>query len=292
MRFFFGLISGFLTVISLYIINSASLMIAPPDSTHTAASDSVLSDPALHLQPMAQSPVSANTFVTVNRRALTPKVPETYDYSPSPTVTDAATSGRSGAVRWQAVLPAGDDPAPLVLLFAGTGRSPLSVLDMWLPTARQHDLALLAPDTRDDPQHFLSALKGDTFQQLIADISATRAIDPDRIYLFGHSQGGQVALTMANQIRGPWQAVATHAGHPQATMIRDAKHGPPLRLYLGGRDHIFNAAAAKEAGQRYARAGHRTELHLIPNHTHWFYEIGPKIADDTWKWFQAHSTAQ
>ncbi|MEC7964812.1 MAG: dienelactone hydrolase family protein, partial [Pseudomonadota bacterium] len=114
-------------------------------------------------------------------------------------------------------------------------------------------------------------------------------VDPDQIYLFGHSQGGQVALTLANQINGPWCAVATHGGFPQASSIRDASAAPPLRLYLGDRDQIFSVTSAQEAGKRYARAGHRTELHLIAEHGHWFYDKGPRIAEDAWQWFQAQS---
>lgn len=290
MRFFLGLISGFIGCIGLYAINSASLMLAPAGSaTASAAAAEIAStppDPALRLQPMATSPVRANTFATVNRRGLTPRIPAQHSYAPSATVKAVARTGRTGATRWKAYLPEGATPAPLVILFAGAGRSPLSVLDMWLGTAQQHDLILLSPNS-DDAQGFLSDLKNDTLQKMIAKISQTRAVDPDRIYLFGHSQGGQVALALAKQLSGPWRAVATHAGFPMAASIRDASAAPPLRLYLGDRDQIFGVTAAKEAGRRYARAGHRTELHLIADHGHWFYEIGPKIAADAWQWFQA-----
>lgn len=290
MRFLLGLISGFVTCIGLYAVNSASLMMAPAASVvASAAAASIAStapDPALRLQPMAVAPVRANTFATVNPRALTPRIPAQHSYAPSAAVKAMARSGRTGATRWQAYLPEGTTPAPLVILFAGAGRSPLSVLDMWLGTAQQHDLILLSPDS-SDAQGFLSDLKNDTLQKMIAKISKTRAVDADRIYLFGHSQGGQVALALANQLSGPWRAVATHAGFPMAASIRDASSAPPLRLYLGDRDQIFGVTAAKEAGKRYARAGHRTELHLIADHGHWFYEIGPKIAADAWQWFQA-----
>ena len=57
-----------------------------------------------------------------------------------------------------------------------------------LHKAQRHDVILVSPDTRD-PQGFLSDLQHDTLQQMIAEISQTREVDPDQIYLFGDSQG-------------------------------------------------------------------------------------------------------
>lgn len=303
MRFLSGVISGLVACVFVYIC-ATGLTIAGPQlgdklaslnwlgplhSNGGGAADDDALNPQLLLQPMAQTTPAPAPFITRTRRMLRPiqkTQPPTQDYSPSIAAKTASQPGTIGAISWQAYLPQGDTAAPLILLFAGTGRSPESMIDMWLGTARGNDLALLALDTRD-VDGFFDALNSHALHQIIAQIAQTRAIDPDRIYMFGHSQGGRVALTLANQIQGPWRAVATHAGHPPAHTIRDAQDAPPLRIYLGERDHLFSVAAAQAAGQRYGAAGHATELHLIPDHTHWFYDIGPKIAADAWKWFQA-----
>ncbi|MEC8041910.1 MAG: dienelactone hydrolase family protein [Pseudomonadota bacterium] len=311
MRFYSGVICGLVACVFVYVVATGLTLAGPqlgdklaslswltslqPNRNGATDPDTVQQDTPLNaqlvLQPMAQTVTAPNTFITRTRRMpwlLHQAQQHTQDYTPSSAVKAASQPGRTGAIHWQAFLPEGTTPAPLVILFAGAGRSPLSVVDMWLDTAQRHDVILVSPDTRD-PQGFLSDLQHDTLQQMIAQISQTREVDPDQIYLFGHSQGGQVALTLANQINGPWCAVATHGGFPQASSIRDASAAPPLRLYLGDRDQIFSVTSAQEAGKRYARAGHRTELHLIAEHGHWFYDKGPRIAEDAWQWFQAQS---
>jgi predicted esterase len=299
MRFICGVGSGLLVCVFVYVCATAAPIAAPqlgakltslmqPSRARATQDEADITTKQL-LLPMVQTVTAPSTFITRTRRILRP-IQKTqrreYDYSPSLAAKTASQPGTTGAITWQSYLPEGDTAAPLILLFAGTGRPPESMIDMWLGTARGNDQALLALDTRD-VDGFFDALNSHALHEIIAEIGQTRAIDPEQIYLFGHSQGGQVALTLANQIKGPWRAVATHAGHPPASAIRDAQDAPPLRLYLGEQDHIFSVPAAKEVGKRYATAGHRTELHLIPDHTHWFYDIGPKIAADAWKWFQA-----
>jgi predicted esterase len=80
--------------------------------------------------------------------------------------------------------------------------------------------------------------------------------------------------------------------HAVTATARDAAkaHGlaatdSPMRLYLGDRDPIFPTAPAKASLQAMATMGHTAELVEIKGHAHWFYGIGPDIAEDSWRWF-------
>ena len=96
---------------------------------------------------------------------------------------------------------------------------------------------------------------------------------------------GKYAAFLVNRGIGPWRAAALHGGYGPPDQYRPTPEAPPLRLYLGERDHIFSVEGAQAAAAALAAAGHDTELHLIPDHTHWFYEIGPNLAADAWGWF-------
>lgn len=184
---------------------------------------------------------------------------------------------------WHEFVPEERASMPLVILLHGANRNGLSVIEMWEQTARRHGLALLAPDARgglwplEKPETaFLTGL--------VAEMAARHDIDPERIYLFGHSDGAAYAQILLNRTRGPWRAAALHAGFIPPGLLRPPAEALPLRLYLGDRDGIFGVGAAQDALGAMAAMGHEAELVLIPGHTHWFYQIGPQIAEDSWQW--------
>ncbi|MEM8755732.1 MAG: dienelactone hydrolase family protein, partial [Pseudomonadota bacterium] len=111
-------------------------------------------------------------------------------------------------------------------------------------------------------------------------------IDRSRVFLFGHSNGGVYAHILTNRTSGPWRAAATHGGFAPAQFLQAPAEAKPFRMYLGTAEHIFPPDAAEAVGRAMAKAGHAVDLVIIPYHTHWFYDAGPKIADDAWGWFE------
>lgn len=190
-----------------------------------------------------------------------------------------------GAYDWVSYapnLPAG--PRPLVLLFPGSNRPAMSMIDMWHETARREGVVLAAVDSQ--PERDAAVTQDAAF---ILDVLAAAQdrydIDPDRIYLFGHSAGAKLAQVVVNRIEGPWRAAAVHAGTVPPQWLRPIENGAPVRHYLGSSDHIFDVPTGRAVGQEMARMGHDHELIIIPGHTHWFYVAGPQIAQDAWDWF-------
>ena len=99
-------------------------------------------------------------------------------------------------------------PHSAVVLLHGIDRSGRSMLDMWQLLARKSGVVLLAPNaidgqgwTIDDRSVFIN-------DALVADAMLTYNIDPERLFLAGHSAGGKMALSLANSGEGPWRAVA------------------------------------------------------------------------------------
>ncbi|MEM8796889.1 MAG: alpha/beta fold hydrolase [Pseudomonadota bacterium] len=183
-----------------------------------------------------------------------------------------------------------DTKKPAIILLHGSGRSGVSVVDMWQSVANRYDLVLIAPDSLSGSVWSTTADPTSLFRAIIADAVDRFGVDPQRVYLFGHSAGGVYATLLALEENSPFRAIATHGGFPSVGMVGHlSNHGrrkPPIRHYLGDMDHIFSVDRARAVGNRMKEAGYSTELVLIPNHTHWYYEIGPQINERIWQFFK------
>ncbi|MDW3225005.1 MAG: alpha/beta fold hydrolase [Paracoccaceae bacterium] len=176
-------------------------------------------------------------------------------------------------------------PRQAIVLLHGAQRSGRSMIDMWLRTANRHNIILIAPDSfgpswspaEDHPNFLITALR---------DAHTQAPIQPEQVYLFGHSAGGILATLYANRLGTPWRAIATHAGVLDAEQVVPAQVAPPMRHYIGLNDHLFSGRAAQSTAQALSEAGHDVDLVMITSHTHWYYDIGPHLSEEIWKYWQ------
>lgn len=179
---------------------------------------------------------------------------------------------------------------PGVFLLHGSGRTGASMIDMWKPVADRHGIVLIAPDSANRKGWSGGSDSASFFTDLIEDAVERYNLDPDRLFVFGHSSGGVHATRLAQNADMPFRAVATHAGFPPASDI-DVSNGrmgrkPVIRYYLGDRDHIFDVDDAMELGEVLKQAGYDTQLVVVRDHTHWYYDIGPSIGERVWQFFE------
>lgn len=179
--------------------------------------------------------------------------------------------------RWHWIAPEGDGPSPAIVLLHGSGRNGAAMLDMAKSLAKQ-GYFLIAPDaavaeawspTQDGPD-FIAAL--------LEQAQAVGRIDPARVYLMGHSAGGNHALWLANRGGGTWRGVAVHAGTIVPQDVAPRRDAPPVLIVLGDRDAFYPVATVRAAADALAKAGHDVTLQVVPGHDHWFYIIGPRFA--------------
>lgn len=180
-------------------------------------------------------------------------------------------------------------PRPLILLFHGAKRDGLSLIEMWERTANRHGLVLLAPEAQGsawgNSTWALDSPNPALIQRLIDDLAAETPIDRDRIFLFGHSDGAAMAQLLLNRADGPWRAAVLHAGGAPRPLMQPLAAPKPLRVYVGELDESFPPALLRaEVAAPMAALGHPTEFLTIPDHSHWFYEAGPMIAEHAWAW--------
>ena len=233
-------------------------------------------------------------FVHRDLRGMQPNTPRDPAYSPSSAIIAAATQHETGlwpfGRSWYELAPTDTPPRAIVVLLHGAGRNGLSLLEMWGATARQHGLLLVAPNARGNTWS-RDAADRDFISVAARAAAVTHGLAAEGIFLFGHSDGAGMAQEVLNRAEpGLWQAAAVHGGYVEASRLRPARTDAPFRMYLGSQDHIFPVEAARMSGEAMAYHGHPTELLVIPEHTHWFYEIGPRIAENAWRWFADFSS--
>lgn len=240
------------------------------------------------VMPPANGTPIPGRFQVQERRDFDTSAPAADGYQPSARIVSVAQRHVSlnGPVPriWYEFAPTAEGRRPLVILLHGASRNGLSMIEMWEQTARRHGIALLAPDARRKTWP-LETPEAAFLADLVTEMAARHDIDPDRIFLFGHSDGAAYAQVLLNRMQGPWRAAALHAGFAAPERLRPPAVALPLRLYLGDHDHIFDVPAARDSLSAMAAMGHDSDLVVIPDHTHWFYEIGPQIAEDSWLWF-------
>lgn len=219
-----------------------------------------------------------------------PALPAEPVYTPSEPIRQAARSESAGiwplSHSWVSYAPPGAAaPRHVVVLLHGAGRDGLSMLEMWKDTADRHGLLLVAPN--GGALRF-SALGRSAVTSAARQAAASYGLPEDRLYLFGHSDGAVLAQALvADAAPGQWQAAALHAGFLPAEDLPAGHSATPVRLYLGDKDHIFALEPARRSLHALAQQGHPAELVTVPGHSHWFYAIGPAIAEESWQWFAA-----
>lgn len=168
-------------------------------------------------------------LIPVPQNAAESLVPGTYE-------VDLAAAGYNWTYALHVPTQSGDGPAsPLVVLLHGSGEDGATHLAFngWIDKSESAGFVIAAPDALPlDPyqppnlltnprfwnaeQPYLDARRRAVddpvfFDALLDDIATRVNIDPDRVYLAGHSGGGGMVFRLAAQRSQIWAAVATLA---------------------------------------------------------------------------------
>ena len=77
------------------------------------------------------------------------------------------------------------------------------------------------------------------FDRLIADMIATRGVDPDRVFLLGYSAGGDGVWQLAPRLADRFAAAAMMAGHPGDASLLPLRN-LPFAIFMGGEDAAYD----------------------------------------------------
>ena len=184
-----------------------------------------------------------------------------------------------------------EDPSarPVVVLLHGSGRDGMEMLDAWRGLAAAEHIILVAPNSLDagkwdslyDPPGFLEAA--------VDQVKAMHAIDPLRVYVFGHSGGGVFALDMALMDSDYFAAAAVHAGALGAEnehLFVYAERHMPVAIWVGDRDAFFPVARVTATKALFEAHGFQVQLHIVKNHNHDYAEVADAVDREAWQFLQ------
>lgn len=177
------------------------------------------------------------------------------------------------------------EPAPLLLLLHGSGRNGMSQVEKWKDLAEKEGIILAGPDAlnsigwqpREDGPAFLHAL--------VEALKAKHRIDPRRVYIFGHSAGGEHALLMSLLESEYFAAVAVHAGalrEEEHRLIDYARRKTPLFILIGTRDQYFPLPLVRATHEALRAKGFEARIREIAGHDHNYYARASEINREVW----------
>lgn len=183
-------------------------------------------------------------------------------------------------------------PAPL----HGSGRDGKSLVDKWQDLADKHGFVLAGPDAIDSRGWNIPADGPDFLYDVVEAVKQKQAINPRRTYLFGHSAGAVMALNLSMFESQFFAATAIHAGawrNPNDfNLIETAKRKTPIAIFVGTNDAFFPLKDVRATRDALEAKGFRISLTEIDKHTHWYYDIAPKINQQAWDFLQQHELSE
>ncbi len=181
---------------------------------------------------------------------------------------------------------------PLIVALHGSGHNGSLLLEHWQRLAEKEGIVLAGPDAMN-PQWWAYPVDGPDFLRDVIDaVKAKVAIDPHRVYLFGHSAGAIFALKLSMIESEYFAATAIHAGALQAEdfpIIANAQRKIPIWMIVGTNDQLFPLEKVRATRDELVKNGFAVELVEIPRHTHDYYSRSREINEKAWAFLSRQS---
>jgi polyhydroxybutyrate depolymerase len=189
-------------------------------------------------------------------------------------------------------------PAPLVMAFHGMLVDSKDVMPTYTKlneTAERHGFIIAYPNALGGvwglwPDKIAADLA--FFDALLARLSTTYRIDPERVYVLGMSNGGYFAHLLAKERSTVIAAVASHSGALGLQTLGgvNATRKFPVLIAHGAQDLIFAVWIARENAEKYRREGHEVEYIELPRLGH-AWATDANVNERIWRFFAAHPRA-
>lgn len=188
----------------------------------------------------------------------------------------------------------GKAPAPLLVLFHGSGHNGASLVDAWRSLASREGFVLVAPDSADSQEWNPEKDPPELIRDLVESIEREVVVNPRRIYLFGHSAGAVYALYVSLYESNYFAATAVHAGALMGNdqkVIEGASRRIPIAIWVGSRDQYFPANLVRATGKELQHQGFPVQLTVMPGFDHNYYIHSGEVNQEAWRFLQKQSLA-
>jgi poly(3-hydroxybutyrate) depolymerase len=182
-------------------------------------------------------------------------------------------------------------PAPLLLLLHGSSHDGMSLIDPWKGLAQKEGLILVAPDSNNSAVWDQRLDGPDFLHAVLTEVESKNAVDPRRVYLFGHSGGAMHALYLSIVESECFAATAIHAGallESNFKLIDFAKRKIPISIWAGTVDASFPLDQVRATRDAFIAHGFAVELHVMPGHNHDYYGVASEVNGAAWQFLRAN----
>ncbi len=162
---------------------------------------------------------------------------------------------------------------PLIICLHGAGGCGDQFIWSWLRPAKSRGYMLLAPKSQDVTWSILQPGRDiRSVESMLEEVSGEYAVDRDRVYLSGLSDGGTYTYLLGLARHELFAGIAPVAGdlHGMADDMLLRKQGRELPIYIvhGAHDHIFSVESAREGHAILTRLGYNARYEELPDWGH------------------------
>lgn len=183
-------------------------------------------------------------------------------------------------------------PVPLIILLHGSGRNGLSLVEKWKGLAGREGFVIAGPDASNSRGWRTPEDGPDFIRDLVEALVQKYAVNPRRVYLFGHSAGAVFALEIAALESEYFAAAAAHAGALESqyySVFQYATRKTPIFLIVGTRDVLFPLPSVRATREALAERGFPVELRELWNHNHNYYVRSREVNRYAWEFLARHA---
>jgi predicted esterase len=182
-------------------------------------------------------------------------------------------------------------PAPLIVVLHGSGDTGLMPVKRWRDLAAKEGILIAGPNALNRQMWRIPEDGPEFIYELVESLKKKHSIDPQRVYLFGHSGGAIVALYLGLMQSEYFAATAVHAGaiRPEdAYFIDKTRRKIPFSLIVGTQDPLFPVEDLRETRDMLTSRGFSVELTEIKGHNHDYGARSDEINRMIWAFFKKH----
>lgn len=117
---------------------------------------------------------------------------------------------------------------------------------------------------------------------ILDEVAATHRVDPDRVYVTGHSMGGRGALYTAFKMPDRFAAIVSLAPVSPITVWGGNLANIPLWLFHGTSDQFTPLKEVEELVRATEAAGGHPQLTVLPERDHYILDVYDR--PDLYKW--------
>jgi predicted peptidase len=122
----------------------------------------------------------------------------------------------------------------------------------------------------------------DALAAVLDEVMQRCRVDPERVYVTGHSMGGRGALYAAYKMPGRFAAVLALSPISPISAWAEKLNAVPVWIFHGANDQFTPAKEVQELVQAIAKAGGHPEFTLLPDRDHYILDVYNR--SDVYKW--------